>query len=184
MIEQLLALDTQIFQAINMGMSNPAWDPILTFITHLGSPYLWFLIAVSLTFTKYRKTGFVLMAGLLINFFFITVFKTMIMRPRPYEVMNANVLDPRTTSSFPSGHTSTVFTVASILNKSTLLWLLAVAIGISRIYVGVHYPLDIIAGAIQGILIGRFVMMALTSRYHKYLKKNKLTRWMISDKKV
>jgi undecaprenyl-diphosphatase len=63
-----------------------------------------------------------------------------------------------TDPSFPSGHAATSFAAATILSlavpRLTPLWvLLAAAIAFSRVYVGVHYPLDIVGGAILGISI-------------------------------
>jgi undecaprenyl-diphosphatase len=60
--------------------------------------------------------------------------------------------------SFPSGHTATSFAAATVLTsfapRAAPLWfLLALAIGFSRIYVGVHYPLDIVGGAVLGVVV-------------------------------
>jgi undecaprenyl-diphosphatase len=60
--------------------------------------------------------------------------------------------------SFPSGHAATSFAAATILSfafprLAPLLLVLAAAVGFSRVYVGVHYPLDIVGGAVLGVLI-------------------------------
>ena len=60
--------------------------------------------------------------------------------------------------SFPSGHSATSFAAAAVLTsfapRAAPLWfLLALAIGFSRVYVGVHYPLDIVGGAVLGVLV-------------------------------
>jgi undecaprenyl-diphosphatase len=83
-----------------------------------------------------------------------------VQRDRPPTI----VLDPEpllevpTTSSFPSGHTSSSFACAWVLSRlaprlTVPLFALAALIGFSRIYVGVHYPLDVLAGAALGILV-------------------------------
>jgi undecaprenyl-diphosphatase len=61
--------------------------------------------------------------------------------------------------SFPSGHTTVAFACATVLSYfapklAPVLFLLALAIGFSRIYVGVHYPLDVLGGAALGVLVG------------------------------
>jgi undecaprenyl-diphosphatase len=68
--------------------------------------------------------------------------------------------------SFPSGHTTIAFAAATVLSYYRPRWtpaffLLAVAIGFSRVYVGVHYPLDVLGGAILGLLVGGIVIALL-----------------------
>ena len=63
-----------------------------------------------------------------------------------------------TDHSFPSGHTATSFAAALVLARAVpqrawLFYVLAAAIGFSRIYVGVHYPLDVLGGALLGLLV-------------------------------
>jgi undecaprenyl-diphosphatase len=73
--------------------------------------------------------------------------------------------------SFPSGHAATSFAAATMLTFARPRWapaffLLAVAIGFSRVYVGVHYPLDVVGGAALGILVAtalRWLVAALQS---------------------
>jgi undecaprenyl-diphosphatase len=71
--------------------------------------------------------------------------------------------------SFPSGHTSTSFACATILSVALprfapLWYLLALAIGFSRIYVGVHYPLDVVGGAVLGTAIALLLLAAVRWR--------------------
>jgi undecaprenyl-diphosphatase len=91
-----------------------------------------------------------------------------VQRDRPPVV----VLDPEplvgvpSTSSFPSGHTSTSFACAYVISRlaprlTAFVFVLAALIGFSRIYVGVHYPLDVLAGAVLGLVVARALLMLL-----------------------
>jgi undecaprenyl-diphosphatase len=94
--------------------------------------------------------------------------KEIVRRDRPPTI----VLDPRplmevpTTSSFPSGHTSTSFACAFVISRlaprlTIPVFVLAALIGFSRIYVGVHYPLDVLAGAVFGVLVATALLKLL-----------------------
>jgi undecaprenyl-diphosphatase len=96
--------------------------------------------------------------------------KYAVQRDRPPTV----ILDPKplmevpTTSSFPSGHTSTSFACAYVISRlaprlTIPVFVLAALIGFSRVYVGVHYPLDVVAGAIFGLIVARALLMLLTA---------------------
>jgi undecaprenyl-diphosphatase len=100
--------------------------------------------------------------------FLTTLLKYAVGRDRPPTV----VLDPEpllevpTTSSFPSGHSSSSFACAFVLSRfaprlTVPLFALAALIGFSRIYVGVHYPLDVLAGAILGLVVATALLKLL-----------------------
>jgi undecaprenyl-diphosphatase len=95
--------------------------------------------------------------------------KTTFERPRPrIAVPQADPLMGALGHSFPSGHAATAFAGAVALGylwrrAAPLVFLLAAAIAYSRVYVGVHYPGDVLAGALLGAAVGVAWMLALTS---------------------
>lgn len=97
-----------------------------------------------------------------------SVLKFAVQRERPPTI----ILDPEplmdvpATSSFPSGHTSSSFACAFVLSRlaprlTVPLFALAALVGVSRVYVGVHYPLDVLAGAALGLLVATALLRLL-----------------------
>lgn len=94
--------------------------------------------------------------------------------PRPFEALNFQSLIPESGSSIPSGHAAFFFALATIIyfyNRRLSIWyfVISLLIGLARIFAGVHWPSDIVAGAVVGILSGLFVHSLLKS----YLEKLK-----------
>ncbi len=125
------------------------------------------MIAAVLAILWRRPQVFVLVAATALTMSLLnTVVKYAVQRDRPPTV----ILDPEplmevpTTSSFPSGHTSTSFACALVISSlaprlTVPVFVLAALIGFSRIYVGVHYPLDVVAGAIFGLLVAKALLL-------------------------
>ncbi len=89
-------------------------------------------------------------------------------RPRPWRryALPEPLVHAPNDPSFPSGHTTMAFAGATVLTYfrprlAPVFFLLAAAIGFSRVYVGVHYPLDVLGGAALGCLVGLLVIVLL-----------------------
>lgn len=144
---------------------TPLLDKILAFITSLGNAgIIWIVLAiVLLILPKTRKTGIIVAAALLMDLILCNlILKNLVARVRPYDVNTAIaiLIKKPLDFSFPSGHTAASFAAmtALFLAKMKKAWsaalVLAVLIAFSRLYFYVHYPTDVLGGAVVGILSG------------------------------
>ena len=142
----------------------PLLDKIMVGITSLGDAgIIWIILTVIfLVMPKTRRTGSIMLAALIVQTILCNVIlKNLFARTRPYDVNTTiQLLVPKLKDfSFPSGHTSASFTIVSALYfAKDSLWKLALVlaclIAVSRLYLYVHYPTDVIGGLVLGILSG------------------------------
>lgn len=163
-MEALFQLDGNILLWIQEYIRNDFLTPIFKFITSLGDGgIIWILISIVLLFfKKYRKVGVMVDLSLLGSLLFNnTIVKNIVCRTRPYKMIDTlTILIPEPGEfSFPSGHTSSSFAAGVVLflmlprKYGVPALILAFLIGISRLYVGVHYPTDVLGGMVMGTLI-------------------------------
>jgi undecaprenyl-diphosphatase len=140
-------------------------DPVARALSEVGTwGGVWLALALVLTLLRRRGDVFVwTLAAVVVASLTTDALKAMIGRDRPD--VETLVAAPQT-SSFPSGHASTGFACATVLGSfapelRVPLYALATAIAWSRMYVGVHFPLDVIAGALWGIAVGLVLLRAL-----------------------
>lgn len=167
MIEHIKNLDMEVPKFIYDNLHSRLLDKIMIGVTSLGDMGLiWILISVLLMVSgKYRKAGIMTICALILSAILANgILKNIIQRPRPFfENPLVDVLISKPLSySFPSGHSASSFAAAGILAKAFkkyrfYVMALALLIAFSRMYLFVHYPSDIIGGAVLGLICSEIV---------------------------
>lgn len=155
-------IDVQIMTWIQENMRSEWMDSFMKFMTIVGDLMLvWAVVlVVYLLFKKQERNAKVIAFSLALSFIFNQLLlKNIVRRPRPF--VNHTQLSPiihkPTSFSFPSSHSATSFAVASAIHWIKLPgyimgYILAGLIAFSRVYLCVHYPSDILVGAVVGCL--------------------------------
>lgn len=168
MLEGLFHLDGNLLLWIQNIFIHPLLTPVMQFITRLGdSGMIWVLASIiMLFFPKTRRIGVLSLIALLLSLLIVNfTLKNLFARNRPYDLLEGlQVLIHKPSDySFPSGHTSSSFCAAITMYLSLpkkygiVILILASLIAFSRLYLGVHYPTDIIGGVCIGIIVGNMV---------------------------
>lgn len=156
-------MDLYLFNLINQFALKWEWLDVLAII--LAEFFQYFLLFglflfLVKDFKKYlRMVIESVVAALFARFVIVSFIRWTLPRPRPFITNNVNLLFEYSGSAFPSGHAAFFFAVATIIylyNKKigALFYLSSILIVLARVFSGVHWPSDILAGAVVGILSG------------------------------
>lgn len=161
------AIDQQVFLFINHLPHSGITDGMAKFFSLIGTAGAVWLAIGGLLFLKEEKKHHMFFVPIIgaggISYVLVEfILKPLIARPRPTNLLSD--------FSFPSGHATIAFAMAVVLSayEPKFRWLfyaLAVCISFSRIYIGVHYPLDVLSGALLGWGIGVLMLWA-RKRFH------------------
>lgn len=166
MLTWILQTDIRIFTLFNNEWHNRVLDAVMPVITYIGTGgAIWLLIMLlAAVFGKGegRKIAFLGTTAIILGSLLgEEILKNLVARPRPFQSLDhvRLLVGMPHGYSFPSGHTTISFAAATaIFGKHKRLGVaalvLAALIGFSRVYVGVHYPFDVLGGVLVGILSG------------------------------
>jgi len=180
-MEQLLALDQQLFLLINHLPHLAVSNTVALAISGVGTAgIIWFTIAILLFLREEKKDHWFFLPCILAggtSWTIVELFlKPLIARARPNEIIGAIVVGSGGDGySFPSGHATIAFAMAVVLSHKEPKWkwvffALAILISFSRIYLGKHYPLDVLGGGVLGWSIG-MITLFLERRLFKRSKR-------------
>jgi membrane-associated phospholipid phosphatase len=186
MLEHLLQLDRHLFHFINHDLSNPFFDWLMPMLRNARFWIPLYVFILVFCLWRYKKTGAIIIVLLALSagtadFTSVHILKYNVGRLRPCHdpvvSQSAIVRVPCGPGfSFPSTHATDHFALAAFLSlvflrKWRWIWLAAIlwagSICFAQVYVGVHFPIDVIAGALYGILVG-----SLFALLFKKLKPN------------
>lgn len=159
-VDRILAWDEETLERVSTARLIRLLDLPLLIATYVGYGYIWAALALALivfgTPTDHRNT----LVGLAVTITVVLAsqgIKAITARPRPNFVRRGFHHQFLTSYSFPSNHTAVAFAMAYLVLRLypawynvTLLYLLAVFVGLSRVYLKEHYPLDVLGGAALG----------------------------------
>ena len=154
-------IDAWVFLYFNVWGQRSLWlDRIMLVFTQIGNGITALAIALALFLTGDRLLAYELILGTLTLWLVVELVKALAHRPRPFiRLPQVRIVGYQASGrSFPSGHTSQAFFMATLIAHHfhagawavLLLYALALLVGITRMYVGAHYPRDVLAGAILG----------------------------------
>ena len=163
MLQAIQNIDSNILLCLQDNLRGGVLNAVMVVFTYLGSGgALWLtLAAIFLVTKKYRAVGFSIIFCVAVCWIMSDlVLKNIIQRPRPVfmvEGLTALAVIPAS-YSFPSGHACSSFAASYVIvrqfgKRGAWAYVVAALISFSRIYVGVHYPSDVIAGALLGALL-------------------------------
>ncbi|MCO7176561.1 phosphatase PAP2 family protein [Sporolactobacillus kofuensis] len=170
-IHALYEMECRIFKKINQHFEKKMLNAYFRTITNIGGAVLEiFTVLFLLIFARgqLRLTAVACAVSLSISHLVVQIFKKCFPRKRPYLILDGTnfPMNALQDHSFPSGHTTAIFSVIMPLimyhhSLSIILLPIGFSVAISRIFLGLHYPSDVLAGMVLGCLSGYISFMKI-----------------------
>jgi undecaprenyl-diphosphatase len=183
-MEVLLGYDRILFHLINVTLNNKIFDSLMPFITERDHWILLYIFLWLFLVIKGGKPGriaaiLVLFAVLATDQISASIIKPMVGRLRPCQELEGVrlLVGCGGKFGFPSSHAANYFGVATVLafyfpKYKSIYILVSILIAYSRVYVGVHYPIDVLVGALLGIACG-VILVSIYQSFEKLITKMK-----------
>jgi undecaprenyl-diphosphatase len=160
LLESVHNAEIDLFRAMNLAGTNGPLDSVMVLFTILGISYVIVLVCIPLWLQGKRDAAFDVAVLVVLATLAAEALKLIVDRPRPsLELDRVRTLVSATGPAFPSAHATRAFAVACLIcyvepRKYGLGALfLASLISLSRVYLGVHWPTDVLAGAVLGVAV-------------------------------
>lgn len=186
MFASIQSMDFAVLDWIQENIACKALDVFFSLITHLGDAGLfWIGVGIlMLCFKKFRKAGICLLVAISIGFLVSNlILKPWIARTRPYDINTAiSLLIGRPSDfSFPSGHTTASIAAALAIfyhhkKVGTVALITAILVSLSRLYLYVHFPTDVLVGALVGTLASIAAWLLVNKAFPRYMEKRALKK--------